>query len=215
VTEQLDKSSRALKQSTLVIAAGVAGAVLATSLDLADKVFRITDRFHYTSSEAMILARESEKSKFSDNLIRGMHRRLMLADIFARRVQDEAEKEKIDEAWKSYVAALIDWNASDEFEADILPMFADLDTCMRALYLSRLAKESLSRPPIPSATTCGSPGDIGTQVQAVLDRTRQFRDVLYVFVRCFRQGHAASAAGSCTIRDLGILTPDGTARPQP
>jgi hypothetical protein len=68
---------------------------------------------------------------------------LILADIFARRIQDGAANEQINESWRAYVSALIDWNAdllinivgletfynaekSSEFETLILSMFADL-----------------------------------------------------------------------------------------
>jgi hypothetical protein len=51
------------KRWPLIVVAGFAGAILATGFDLADRLLRITDRFHFTTSEALTLARESEKSK--------------------------------------------------------------------------------------------------------------------------------------------------------
>jgi hypothetical protein len=203
-----------LKQSTLVIAAGFAGALLASGFEFADKVLRITDRLQYTSSEALTLARESEKSKFSDALIRGAYRRLMLADIFARRVQDNAASAQIEEIWKSYVAALIDWNAdlminivgletfygtekSNEFETVTLPMFINLDNAMRSLYLSRAAQIAIPDPPAMLDKVRGS-------AQAVFDRSLELRDHLYVFIRCFKQGQPKEKVVGCTIRELSV-----------
>jgi hypothetical protein len=133
-----------IRQSSLVIIGGLIGALLGTSFDIADKVFKVSDRFGWTKSEAFVLATSSEKSKFSDTFIRSAYRRLILADLFARRVQDGAPLAAIEEAWKSYVSALIDWNSdlminivgletfydlrkSAEFETVIQEMFRHLD----------------------------------------------------------------------------------------
>jgi hypothetical protein len=55
---------RKFKRSTVAVAAGFAGVLLATMLDRAEKVLHITDRLGLTTSETITLARESEKSRF-------------------------------------------------------------------------------------------------------------------------------------------------------
>jgi hypothetical protein len=216
---------RRLKQSTLVIGAGLAGALLASGFEFADKVLRITDRLQYTSSEALILARESEKSKFSDALIRGAYRRLMLADIFARRVQDNAASEKVEDAWKMYVAALIDWNAdvminivgleifyspekSYEFETVILPRFNNLDKAVRSLYLSRAAQTAIPDPLAVSDKFVPS-------AQAVFDSSLELRNLLYVFIRCFKEGLPKERAAGCTMQGSSGTTPELSIKPPP
>jgi hypothetical protein len=78
---------RQFRRSTVAIIAGFAGVILATTLDLSDKALHITDRLGLTTSEPITLARKSEKSRFSDAFVRAAHRRVMLGEIFARRIQ--------------------------------------------------------------------------------------------------------------------------------
>ena len=77
-----------MKQSSLVVIASFAGAAFASGFDIADKVLKLAERSGWVQSEAFVLAINSDRSRFSDALTRNAWKRLILADLFARRVQD-------------------------------------------------------------------------------------------------------------------------------
>jgi len=127
----------------------------------------------------------------------------MLGEIFARRIQDGAPAEQIDDAWKSYVNAVVEWNSdmminivgmeqyytekkSTELELIILPKFVEFDTAVRSLYLSRLGKT----PPVETADS---------RRRTVFELGTDLRDILYVFVRCFRRGQEDSKRAGCSL----------------
>jgi hypothetical protein len=169
-------------------------------LDFSTKILYVLREFGVTTPETIMLARDSEKSRFSETFIRMAHRRIIPGEIFARRIEDGTAAELIDDAWKSYVAALVDWNAdvminivgmeyyytpqkSADLELIILPKFVEFDVAVRTLYLARLGKK---------------PAEDGPH-RTVFQIGQDLRDTLYVYVRCFRKGQRAGSAKDCSL----------------
>lgn len=213
--------------------AGLVGAVLATSLDLADKIFKITDRLAWTRSEQIVLAKDSAKSRFSEGLIRAAWKRIFLAEIFARRVSDAASSSlyyshsgaEIDDAWKAYIVTLTEWNSdlminivglqeyydafkSTDFEGQIQGQFIILDGLLRELRLSTFVKSILSG---KSDVTDNDRRELKPVLEAIFDRISDQRKTLYFFVRCFSSEDKSQRLQSCHLP--GFLSGDADRDP--
>ncbi|MCO5963703.1 hypothetical protein [Sinorhizobium meliloti] len=188
-----------MTRSSIAIIAGMSGAALSTILDLSDKIWKVSDRLGWTQSEAMTLARDTEKSRFSDNLIRSAWKRLFLADRFSRRVLDGAPSVEVLSAWNNYLQALLEWNTdlmvnivglegyydmhkSIVFEVEIQAKFAAVDQAIRQLYLAPYTQGVIYQ---TANVATGKPLQLGADVFKATDDARAS---LYVFVRCFSKG---------------------------
>jgi hypothetical protein len=221
------------KTSSIALVAGLVGAVLATSLDLADKIFKITDRLAWTRSEQIVLAKDSAKSRFSEGLIRAAWKRIFLAEIFARRVSDAASSSlyyshsgaEIDDAWKAYIVTLTEWNSdlminivglqeyydafkSTDFEGQIQGQFIILDGLLRELRLSTFVKSILSG---KSDVTDNDRRELKPVLEAIFDRISDQRKTLYFFVRCFSSEDKSQRLQSCHLP--GFLSGDADRDP--
>jgi hypothetical protein len=193
--------------STVAVFAGFLGGILATSTDLTEKVFTLTDRLGWTHSEQVLLAQDSAKSNFSDALVRSAWRRLFLADLFARRVLDAASLptvpphtvDDINDAWNQYIAALADWNGnlminivgmehyydaakSQDFEGPIQSQFSTIDTHLRQLRLSKFVQKVRAG---DKEVTGADRAEIKVVTDVIFWDTEVQRRSLYFFVRCF------------------------------
>ncbi|WP_457811349.1 hypothetical protein [Sinorhizobium meliloti] len=188
-----------LSKSSIAVIAAMCGAALSTALDLSDKVGKLSDRLGWTQSEAMTLARNTEKSKFSDQLIRSAWKRLFLAERFSRRVLDGAPSAELTKAWSDYLQALLEWNTdlmvnivgletyydqhkSFVFEHEIQDKFAAVDQAVRLLYLSPYTQSAIYQ---TASVILEKPDQLGAEVFRLTDDARAS---LYVFVRCFSKG---------------------------
>jgi hypothetical protein len=210
------------KSSTIALLAGVAGALLANATDLTDKLLKVTDRFGWTRSEGVLLAQDSAKSKFSEDLIRAAWRRLFYADLYTRRVVDATSVSlvsheivtDIEEAWKLYISSLSEWNAnlminivglehyydaskSLDLEGPIQSQFIALDKHLRDLRLTNFERK------IRSDDQRNIIDTDRTEVKLVSDvifwETSVQRKTLYFFVRCFSQDDRKRRTGSCDL----------------
>lgn len=201
-----------MKQSSLVVIASFAGAAFASGFDIADKVLKLAERSGWVQSEAFVLAINSDRSRFSDALTRNAWKRLILADLFARRVQDGISSAGIEEAWKAYIQSLIEWNAdlmvyivglekyyderkSREFEMRIQNEFREVDSLVRAVYISPYVRQ-LQRPTADLASGL----DKGP-IEAVFKKTEEARETLYFFARCFHKNDQQRRSDNCSLLD--------------
>ncbi len=183
-----------LQSSGIYIFVAALGVAAGSALDLATKVQDVFFR-----PDALVLAENNDRSRFSDSLIRLAWRRLFAADIYARRVADSAPWPLIDEAWRDYVSLLKDWNAdlminivglekfydrakSETFETEIQNAFRAVDESVRSVYVSAYIRHRQRAP-------ADDPSNLDRgRIQEVFDKTGEARFALYVFVRCFEKG---------------------------
>jgi hypothetical protein len=118
--EQMDKKKgvsetepewlRRLRRSVFAVVFFAAGALVGQITKVADDVGNLYDRY-FKQPDALILADQSAKSRFSDELAQRAWRRFFWANIFRGRVEKVAPLADIDASWKSYIDADADWNA--------------------------------------------------------------------------------------------------------
>lgn len=199
-----------LQRDPLFILVGIIGIALGATFDLLDKAGKVLFK-----SDALVLAENSDRSHFSDDLIRGADKRLFLADLFATRVGDDAPPRLIEESWKEYMTSLQNWNAdlliniaglanyyspklSYYFENDIQTKMKASDSAVRALGTSPYLKSILKD---PAANTSGlEKGNVG----AVYVATDAARNSLYGFIFCMKP-KTEDEKNRCKAR--GIETP--------
>jgi hypothetical protein len=109
---------------------------------------KIWDRF--STPQAFVLAENTAKASFSEQLVQRAWRRLFWARLFTSGVAHKVTIEDINDAWKHYIDADADWNAnvmlsivglethydmnrSRNLEFGILPAFASLDKILAEL----------------------------------------------------------------------------------
>lgn len=172
-----------IRTSSLVILAGLAGATATVFLDLSDRFVKLSDRLGWTESEALTLARENEKSRFSDQLIRNAWKRLYLADRFARRALDGAPGSEMAKAWNDYLQSLLEWNTdlmvnivgletyydakkSFAFETDVQQHMTEVDGTVRAVYLSAPVQKAMYGKDIASADASSPVSDVFNATEA-------------------------------------------------
>jgi hypothetical protein len=125
----------ALRRSPAFILAGLIGAGIVWGLDLIDKAYKV-----FGKSDAIVLAENSDRSRFSDAMVRKAYTRLFLADLIARRVQDEAPPQYIVAAWKEYVQSVKEWNADLMINISGMANFYD---DQKGLYLETVIQPDL------------------------------------------------------------------------
>jgi hypothetical protein len=174
----------------------VIGGLLVAAGNGTEIMGKIYDRFK--TPEAFVLAENTAKSAFSEQLAQRAWRRLFWADNFRARVVNHALTSDIDASWKAYVGSDADWNAniiisivgieryygakrSAQLENGIQGLFRQLD--------EQLAM--LRRSDIVTKLRLGS--EIGPRQDAdIADLAHQIKDIsdtlrvrLYGMVRCF------------------------------
>jgi hypothetical protein len=131
-----------LKKGSLYAVAVAVGALLTQLGGLAESAGRVVGYFQ--TPEAFVLAENTAKSAFSDQLAQRAWRRMFWAKNFRARVLTLAPASDIDLSWKNYIDADADWNAnlmisivglqnyygkkrSEDLEYDIQNLFSHLD----------------------------------------------------------------------------------------
>jgi hypothetical protein len=197
-----------LQRSSVFVLGALIGGAAVTLLGVSDKVLNITDRLKLTTSEALVAAQETAKSNFSDHLMRNAFQRIFLAQIYAQRVADKAGQSDVDEAWRSYIQSLIEWNAdlmiyivglkihygeakSLEFEDRIQNDFRALDAAVRCLHLAllnptRVPDKSDGPPPELVGTDRCSDNTPAMLTSSVLRQVDLVRGSMYIFVTCLQ-----------------------------
>jgi hypothetical protein len=99
-----------LKRTGLYVVAMLIGGLVVGIGNFADLIGKSYDRFK--PSEALVLAENTAKSKFSDELARRAWRRLFWADNFCARVITHAPISDIEASWGAYIDSDADWNAN-------------------------------------------------------------------------------------------------------
>jgi hypothetical protein len=144
-----------LRQGGLYAVAVAVGASLPIFLIFFDGIIKVYDRFQ--THESFVLAENSAKSAFSDQLAQRAWRRIFWADIFRTRVVNGAPIADIDTSWKAYIDADAEWNAnfmistigleryydskrSSQLEGKIQDLFSQLDTELAKLRRSELSQ---------------------------------------------------------------------------
>ncbi len=209
------------RRSGVALLVGFLGGILASSTNLAEEIFKLTDRLGWTRSDQVVLAQDSAKSKFSDALIRAAWRRLFLAELFAHRVLDAASigivqphtVGDINDAWEKYISALTDWNGnlminivglehyydaakSQDFEGTIQTQFGVLDRHLRELRLSKFVQKALAG---DEAMDDADRVQIKTVTDEVFWDIEVQRKTLYFFVRCFSAGENNKKPSHCDL----------------
>jgi hypothetical protein len=174
----------------------VVGAMVAELGNLADIIGKSYDRLK--TPEAFVLAENTAKSQFSDQLAQRAWRRIFWADNFRARVINRAPIPDIDASWKAYIDSDADWNAnvmisivgldryygtkrSQYFEDTILSLFLQLDNGLAALRRSDTVNE-LRAGTEPTAAQMIEATALGETVKKTSDTLKL---ELYVLVRCF------------------------------
>ena len=188
-----------LKKASFYIVAAAVGGLLVGVANFADVIGKIYDRFK--TPEAFVLAENTAKSAFSDQLAQRAWRRLFWADNFRARVVNLAPIADIDASWKAYIDADADWNANimisivgldhyydakraDRLEGLIQTMFSQLD--------EQLAE--LRRSDVVVASRAGGQPDIAQRSEAARlakkagETSDALKRELYIMVRCFPSG---------------------------
>ena len=128
-------------------------------------------------------------------MVRKAYTRLFLADLIARRVQDEAPPQYIVAAWKEYVQSVKEWNADlminisgmanfydDQkglyLETVIQPDLIATDSAVRKVALAPSMRASLQDPPKDTA------GLEKGSVEGIGEATSIARYHLYSFILC-------------------------------
>jgi hypothetical protein len=145
-----------LKKGSAYAVAVAVGAALVWAGSVFEGIGKVSDRFK--TPDAFVLAENTAKSAFSDQLAQRAWRRLFWAQLFLRRVNGRAAISDIDGAWKSYIDADADWNAnimisivglqnyygkkrSKELEHDIEKLFSKLDDHLGTIRLSDMMSD--------------------------------------------------------------------------
>ena len=182
---------------TIAVLSMLIGAIVGFSTML-DSVFNI--RHHFTKSESFVLAEESAKSDFSDQLAQRAWRRLFWADNFSARVLHRASISDIDASWKKYIDSDADWNAnimisivgleqhynverSRMLEDEIQPLFKEPDDALGDLRKSDFLNELRSGQNIDANAANAA----AANVKLVKDKSESLHAQLYKLVRCFAQ----------------------------
>jgi hypothetical protein len=175
------------------------GAVLTQLGNIADGVGKVFDRFG--TPQAFVVAENSAKSAFSDQLAQRAWRRIFWADNFQARVVAHALISDIDLAWKNYIDADADWNTNvmisivglehyynagrrGELETYVLPLFLELDKELGTLRRSE-ALRALRKETEPTSDQQKEIEGIAKGVEATSDGLK-YR--LYILVTCFAKG---------------------------
>jgi hypothetical protein len=100
-----------LKRSTPYLIAALIGGVLSQFINLVAGAGTLYDRF-FKEPEAFVLAENTAKSAFSDQLAQRALRRIFWANNFIARVENHAPSADVDASWRAYIDADADWNAN-------------------------------------------------------------------------------------------------------
>ena len=172
------------------------GALLTQLGNIADGVGKVFDRFG--TPQAFVLAENTAKSGFSDQLAQRAWRRLFWADNFQARVVAHAQISDIDLAWKNYIDADADWNVNimisivglehyynsnrrADLENHIVPLFVELDKELGALRRSE-AIGALRKETEPTSDQQKEIEGIAKNVETTSD---SLKNRLYILVTCF------------------------------
>jgi hypothetical protein len=145
-----------LRKTGYYVIAAAAGAFLTQSTNLIDGIGKTYDRL-FKVPEAFVLAENSAKSVFSDQLAQRAWRRLFWATNFRARVTSLAPLADIDSAWKSYIDADADGNSylmtsivgldryygpkrSAQLEGKVQALFSNLDDSLAMLRNSEVVR---------------------------------------------------------------------------
>ena len=183
------------KTGPYIVGAAIGGLVMAFG-NFTDSIGKIYDRLK--TPEAFVLAENTAKSNFSDQLARRAWLRLFWADNFRARVISRTPMSDINSSWNAYINSDADWNAnlmnsivgleryygasrSAQLEGKIQMLFQQLDDELAALRRSDIVKE-LRVGKEPDAT---QQADVVTLAQRAAKTTETLRTQLYALVRCF------------------------------
>ena len=182
-----------LQKSAPFVVCVFLGGLLGT---LADRTLDIYDRLKRPDS--FVLAENTARSNFSDQLARRAWLRLFWADNFRARVENQAPLADIDAAWAAYISADADWNAnimisivgleqyygdsrSNRLEGRIQNLFGTLDNQLAALRRSEIVKK-LREGNLPTDSDVNNASLLAQQSK---DTSDALRSELYILVRCF------------------------------